>query len=161
MRVDPPGIVIRTYRPSDLDALIALFRDAVRKVSRKHYTPAQLRAWAPAEINRERWARRCADNWTWVAEFDQRPVGFIDLGADGHVDMLYVHADHQGQGVAHALLAAVEAMAHRQAIARLFAEASVTARGFFERHGFRAIEAQTVRRADLDLVNFRMEKSLR
>jgi putative acetyltransferase len=75
--------------------------------------------------------------------------------------MLYVHADHQGQGVAHALLAAVEAMAHRQAIARLFAEASVTARGFFERHGFRAIEAQTVRRADLDLVNFRMEKSLR
>jgi hypothetical protein len=42
MRVDPPGIVIRAYRPSDLDALIALFRDAVRKVSPKHYTPVQL-----------------------------------------------------------------------------------------------------------------------
>jgi putative acetyltransferase len=133
----------------------------VRKVSRKHYTPAQLRAGAPDEIDRERWARRRADNWTWAAEFDQRPVGFIDLGADGYVDMLYVHADHQGQGVARALLAAVEAMARRKAIARLFAEASVTARGFFERQGFRAIEAQTVRRADLDLVNFRMEKSLR
>jgi putative acetyltransferase len=111
-------------------------------VSRKHYTPAQLRAGAPDEIDRERWARRRADNWTWAAEFDQRPVGFIDLGADGYVDMLYVHADHQGQGVARALLAAVEA---------------ASSSGM----GFARSKRMTVRPADLDLVNVRTEKSLR
>ena len=160
MRADPGRIVLRPYRPSDVDALIALFRDSVRRVALRDYTPEQLRAWAPDAIDRERWVQRCAEHRTWVAEIDQSVVGFIELEAAGHIDMLYVDADHQLQGIARALLETAEAAARETRLVRLFAEASLTARGFFQRQGFVVIAAQTVRRADEDLANFRMEKAL-
>ena len=160
MRADSRRIVLRPYRPSDVDALIALFRDSVRRVALRDYTLEQLRAWAPDAIDREGWALRCAEHRSWVAEIDRRPVGFIELEADGHINMLYVDADHQRQGIGRALLERVEAAARQAGLVRLFAEASLTARGFFERHEFRAIAAQTVRRVDQELANFRMEKAL-
>lgn len=159
MRADSRRIVLRPYRPSDVDALIALFRDSVRRVALRDYTLEQLRAWAPDAIDREGWALRCAEHRSWVAEIDRRPVGFIELEADGHIDMLYVDADHQRQGIGRALLERVEAAARQAGLVRLFAEASLTARGFFERHEFRVIAAQTVRRVDQELANFRMEKA--
>ncbi|HUH83731.1 MAG TPA: GNAT family N-acetyltransferase [Stellaceae bacterium] len=160
MSADQRRVVLRPYCPSDVDALIALFRDSVRRVAARDYSPEQLRAWAPDAIDRERWARRCAEHRTWVAEMDERPVGFIELEADGHIDMLYVDADHQREGIARALLETVEAAAREAGLARLFAEASLTAGGFFERQGFYVIATQTVHRADQDLANLRMEKAL-
>jgi putative acetyltransferase len=160
MRASPSRIVLRPYRSSDVDALIVLFRDSVRRVACCHYTPEQLRAWAPDAIDRESWARRCAEHRTWVAEIDERAVGFIELEADGDIDMLYVDADHQRQGIARALLETAEAAARETGFVRLFTEASLTARGFFEREGFCVVAAQTVWRADRTLANFRMEKPL-
>jgi len=160
MRAEPRRIEIRRYRPSDVDALVALFRDSVRRVARSDYAPEQLQAWAPDAIDRERWAQRCAEHRTWVAEIDERPVGFIELAADGQIDMLYVDADHQRQGVARALLETAEVAARDAGLSRLSAEASRTARPFFERHGFRVVARQTVRRGDQELVNFRMETRL-
>jgi putative acetyltransferase len=156
----PPIIHIRPYDPSDLDALIALFRDSVRRVASRDYSPEQVLAWAPDDMDRERWAARCAAKPTWVAERGGEPVGFTDLEPDGHIDMFYVHADHQGVGVASALLGRVESAARDAGIGRLFTEASKTARPFFERRGFRVIAAQTVRFNGQDFVNFRMEKWL-
>ena len=40
------------------------------------------------------------------------------------------------------------------------ARASVTARPFFERHGFRVIAPQTVAKRGQSLLNFRMDKPL-
>jgi len=160
MRAKPRPIVVRCYRPSDVDALIALFRDSVRRVAVRDYTPGQLQAWAPDAIDRERWARRCAEHRVWVAEIDERPAGFIELAADGHIDMLYVDADHQRQGVARALLEAAEVAACDAGLSCLSAEGSLTAHGFFERQGFRVVARQTVRRGDQELVNFRMARRL-
>ena len=160
MRAAPRRIVLRPYRPSDVDALIALFRDSVRRVALRDYTPEQLRAWAPDAIDREGWARRCAEHRTWVAEIDQCLVGFLELEAGGNIDMLYVDADRQRQGIARVLLERVETPAREAGLVRLFGNASLTARGFFERQGFYLVAAQTVLRADQTLANFRMEKSL-
>ncbi len=74
------------------------------------------------------------------------------------LDMMFVHPAHQRLGVATALLATVESVAREQGLSRLFTEASITARPFFERHGFRVIRQRTVHRRGQDLTNFAMEK---
>jgi len=154
-------MIIRLYAPTDLDGLIRLFHASVRRIAVKDYTEDQVKAWAPDEADRERWAQRRASRPTWVAEIDGSLAGFTDLEPDGHVDMMFVHPDHQGRGVAGALLRQVETEAARLGLGRLHTEASITARPFFERKGFRVIAAQTVHVRGQDMVNYRMEKSLR
>jgi putative acetyltransferase len=154
------ALAIRPYRPADVDALIALFRAAVRRVASRDYTQDQVAAWAPDIIDRGPWLERRGSRPTYVAELDGRIAGFSDLEADGHVDMMYVHPDFAGRGVAGALLRHVEAEARARNLARLFTEASITARPFFERYGFRVLAPQTVSLRGQDFVNYRMEKAL-
>ena len=63
-------------------------------------------------------------------------VGFSDLTDDGVLDMLFVHPDAGGQGVARMLVEAVLGEARRRGLARVSTHASRTARPAFERLGF-------------------------
>ena len=91
-------------------------------------------------MNPAAWAARFEGRFAVVAEpdpeADGRPAGFADLEPDGHIDRFFVSADHQRRGVGRALLDALLAEARRLGLARVFTEASLTARPFFERHGF-------------------------
>jgi len=151
---------VRPYASVDLDALIALFRGSVRIVTRRDYTLEQVFAWAPDATDRERWAVRLAASSTWVAAFRERPAGFISLEPDRHLDMLYVDPDFQSRGVAGRHLHRLEASAEARGLARVFTEASITARPFFEHRGFRMVEAQTVTRRRQQLTNYRMERQI-
>ncbi len=153
-----PTLSIRPYRPDDLDAVIGIFLGAIREIAAKDYDRAQIEAWAQAD--RDTWAMRRLSRPTWVAVVGGKPVGFTDLEPDGHLDMMFVHPAHQGVGVATALLERVETAARGQGLARIFTEASITARPFFERRGFRLLAAQIVRVRGQALANFRMEKLL-
>jgi len=153
-----PTLSIRPYRPDDLDAVIGIFLGAIREIAVKDYDRAQIEAWAQAD--RDTWAMWRLSRPTWVAVVGEKPVGFTDLERDGHLDMMFVHPAHQGVGVATALLERVETAARGQGLARLFTEASITARPFFERRGFRLLAAQIVRVRGQALANFRMEKLL-
>ncbi|QTC90867.1 GNAT family N-acetyltransferase [Brevundimonas goettingensis] len=152
------AVHIRAYSEADLDALIDLFTGSVRQVASRDYSPAQIEAWAPLAVNREQWANRLGGRPTFVAEVAGEIVGFSDLEPDGHIDMLFVHADYQGRGVARALLDHIHAQATKRGIGRLFTEASITARPFFERNGFKLIEAQDVELRGETLRNYRMAK---
>ena len=153
--------MIRPYAAADLDALIVLFRDSVRRVARRDYSLEQLLAWAPDEVDRQGWAVRLAASSTWVAADGHRTVGFIALEPDGCLDLLYVHAELQGRGIASRLLSTAEGSARARGLNRLMTEASITARPFFERRGYKVVEEQVVTRRGQDLRNFRMARRLR
>jgi len=153
-------IDIRRYRPGDLAGLIALFRDTVRRINGRDYSPQQVMAWAPDQIDARQWRHRFDSKVVWVADLDGAPVGFVDVARDGLIDMLYVHADHQGKGIASLLLRSVEASARTHGLMRLFTEASITARPFFEHRGFRVIAPQRVMRWAQEFLNYRMDKAL-
>ncbi len=153
-------IDIRRYRPGDLARLIALFRDTVRRINGRDYSQQQVMAWAPDEIDARRWMHRFDSKEVWVADLDGAPVGFVDVARDGLIDMLYVDADHQGIGIASLLLRTVEARARARGLLRLFTEASITARPFFEHRGFRVIAPQRVMRWAQEFLNYRMDKAL-
>ncbi|MBI1775367.1 MAG: isochorismatase family protein [Proteobacteria bacterium] len=154
------GATVRAYAPADLDALIEIFRSSVRQVACRDYTEDQVKAWAPDTIDREAFAARRAAKPTFVAVIGAKPVGFADLEPDGHIDMLFVDAEHQRRGVARALFEAIEAAAKDQGLAGLHTEASITARRFFERCGFSVVEPQTVTRRGQQFRNFKMAKPL-
>ena len=154
------AVHIRAYDETDLDALIDLFTGSVRQVASRDYSPAQINAWAPVAVNREQWATRLGGRPTFVAEVAGEIAGFSDLEPDGHIDMMFVHADHQGRGVARALLDHIHAQAGKRGIGRLSTEASITARPFFERNGFEVIEAQDVELRGETFRNYRMAKAL-
>ncbi|MDZ4373187.1 MAG: GNAT family N-acetyltransferase [Phenylobacterium sp.] len=73
----------------------------------------------------------------WVAEVGDRPVGFV-AWRDDWIDHLYIHPDHQGQGIGPALLA--KALAHGPPKQLWTFQANARARRFYEARGFQAAE---------------------
>jgi putative acetyltransferase len=153
-------VTLRSYQPDDGPALLALFRDTIRRVNSRDYSPPQVAAWASDDIDTVQWFGRFAGRFVPVAEEGGRPVGFAELEPDGHIDRVYVSADQQGRGVGRQLLAAVVAEARRVGLARLFTEASITARPFFEGQGFVVRAPQVVTLRGVEFVNYRMERVL-
>lgn len=153
-------MTLRPYRPEDARALLALFRDTIRRVSSRDYDADQVRAWASDDIDPAAWARRFEGRFVVVAELESSPAGFAEMGPDGHVDRFYVAADRQRRGVGRAMLGALVAEARRRGIPRLAAEVSITARPFFESLGFTALARQVVACRGVELVNHRMERIL-
>ena len=110
-------ITLRPYQPGDGPLLAALFYETVHTVNARDYTPAQLQAWAPSPEapDPEAWDRSFQGRRALVAEAGGQIAGFGDLDPKtGCLDRLYVHKDRQGQGVASALCAALEAAAREE-----------------------------------------------
>jgi putative acetyltransferase len=152
------SIITRPYTIADIDTIMEIFLSAVHVIASKDYSPAQIAAWG--QVDRERWIKRCDNRPVWIAEIKGIAAGFADLESNGHLDMLFVHAGYQHQGVASALLRHIEEHAIAIGISRIFTEASITARPFFEKKGFKLITAQIVEIRGQQLKNFRMEKIL-
>lgn len=74
------------------------------------------------------------------------------------MNRLYVHKDFQGQRIASALVQALEKEARKLKLEEIYTDASFTARPFFERRGYHTLQAQTVERKGMLLVNYRMIK---
>ena len=146
---------LRLYTPADCPAMAALFQETVRTVNAADYAPEQLTAWAGGEVDLPAWDRSFLAHLTLVAEEAGAIIGFADMDASGYLDRLYVHRAHLRQGVATALCDALEATVDAP---RFVTHASLTARPFFERRGYRLIREQQVQRRGVTLTNFVMEK---
>ncbi|MDP8950877.1 MAG: GNAT family N-acetyltransferase [Actinomycetota bacterium] len=151
---------IRDYDAGDACEIVRLFYETIRSVNRVDYSDAQVEAWAPGVPDPEEWHARMNGRRTLVAEEGAEVVGFAELEGDGHLDMLYVRGDAVGRGVGRRLYRAVEREARSLGLERIFTEASVTARPFFESEGFRVVREQTVSRRGVPMTNFAMEKPL-
>lgn len=150
-------MTLRPYRPSDLGELLELFYDTVHTVNARDYTPEQLDAWADGAPDLEEWGRTLSEHTAFVAVEDGIITGFGDIDASGYLDRLYVHKDFQRRGIASALCEALEGAVEAE---HIVTHASVTARPFFEKRGYRVIRERRVVRHGVPMTNYRMEKQL-
>ena len=150
---------LRPYHPTDAAALTALYARSVRHFGPRTYTPEQVAVWA-ATADIARTAARCSDGrYVVVAQDDAGTVlGFADLEADGHLDMLYAAPEAEGLHVGSQLYAAIEAHARRRGLRRIFVEASELARPLFERRGFTLLGRNDLVMDSVAIHNYRMEK---
>jgi ribosomal protein S18 acetylase RimI-like enzyme len=154
----PLRMTIRPYNQDDLEAVAALFTATVRHINIADYSPEQIAVWAPQPPDLVYWRQRLDGLTLWVGVSGQTIIGFCGLGGNGHVDFLYVDHRFQRQGVARQLYGQLETHARQNGISRLYTEASITARQFFERVGFKIIREQTVVLRGANFTNFVMEK---
>jgi N-acetylglutamate synthase-like GNAT family acetyltransferase len=153
-------MIIREYLPSDTPAIWQLFYDTVHQINIRDYTQAQVDAWAPKDANLEVWQQRLSSKFTYVATIADVIVGFVELEPNGHIGCFYCHYQYQGRGIGTQLYRHIELKSKLLGIDRLFVEVSITAKPFFEKHGFVALKSQEVERQGVKLKNFVMEKSL-
>ena len=146
---------LRKYRTSDCEHLAELFYQTVHSVNAQDYTKEQLDAWASGTVDLKEWDRVFLSHHTVVAVEDHEIVGFGDMDDSGYLDRLYVHKDHQHEGIASAICDELE---HLVSGKRITTHSSITARPFFEHRGYRVVQEQTVIRKEIPLTNFIMEK---
>lgn len=151
---------LRPARPEDLAPIARLFRDTVRLVNRRDYTPRQIAVWSQRWQTLEHRQDFLQQLHTLVAVQDGALVGYGNITAGGFLDHLYVRHDFQGRGCATALCDALEAFAAGQGAAKVTVLASITARPFLEHRGYRVLAAQTVELDGVELTRFEMEKDL-
>ncbi|WP_410508813.1 GNAT family N-acetyltransferase [Methanosarcina hadiensis] len=151
---------VRLYRPEDCKEIVGLFYDTVHTVNLKDYSPAQLDAWAPEEIDMDVWDKSLSNNHTVVVEINGLIAGFGDMDDAGYFDRLFVHRDFQGQGIATTITNELEKYAQQNGIMVITTQASITAKPFFEKRDYRVVKKQNVERKGQILTNFVMEKHL-
>lgn len=152
-----------SIRPlAETDGLAAgrIFFDAVHQGTADVYSPAQREAWAGARFDPGRWETRLIGVDGFVAEKDQRAIGFMTLDAQGYIDLAFVDPDHMGQGVGRQLYSAIEQEARSRCIAFLTTEASEKAMPFFQKLGWEIKTPQTVIKNGVAISNYRMFKAL-
>jgi putative acetyltransferase len=151
---------IQTYSPDKAREIADLFHKSVHAIDPLLYSSEQKEVWSPTPIDYERWAERLNVKKPFVAIIEGRVAGFIELDTDGHIDCTYVHPDFQGRGVACALYEHLITETRVKNIKRLYVEASLVAKPFFEHRGFSVSKKNEIQRNGITLVNFSMEKSL-
>lgn len=145
---------------ADLPEVLTLFRETVLAVNRQDYTLEQVQVWAKGAENLARWEQAIREQYFLLARIEEKLTGFGSLDQNGCIDFLYIHKNHQGQGIATTLFHAMEGEARREKVQELTTDASITARPFFERQGFHVKQRQEQVRESITLVNFRMLKRL-
>lgn len=146
---------LRRYQPSDCKEVTELFYNTVHIVSAKDYTKEQLDVWATGQADLEKWDQSLQEHYSIVAVDNEIIVGFGDIDKTGYLDRLFVHADYQGKGIATAICNQLE-----QAVrGDITTHASITAKPFFEKRGYKVVKEQQAERQGIFLTNFCMEKS--
>lgn len=145
---------LRKYQSSDCKEVTELFYNTVHTVNAKDYTKEQLNVWATGQVDLEKWNESLQEHFSVVAVDDEIIVGFGDIDKTGYLDRLFVHTDYQGKGIATAICNQLE-----QAVkGNITTHASITAKPFFEKRGYKVIKKQEVERQGIFLTNFVMEK---
>nr|WP_177296960.1 GNAT family N-acetyltransferase [uncultured Blautia sp.] len=147
-------MIIRKYESSDCKEMAELFFNTVHSVNVKDYTKQQLDAWVSGQVDLEKWDQSFQEHFSIVAVENDIIVGFGDIDKTGYLDRLYVHKNYQGKGIATVICDQLESKVKENIITH----ASITAKPFFEKRGYKVVKEQQVERNGFFLKNYIMEK---
>ena len=94
---------LREYITSDCEQLAKLFFQTVHSVNAKDCTKEQLDVWATGNVDLNGWDKSFKEHHTVIATDNGEIVGFGDIDSSGYLDRLFVHKNHQHEGIATAI----------------------------------------------------------
>ena len=145
----------------DIPEMRELFRTTVLTVNSKDYTKEEVEDWTSCGDSVAHWKNLLAKNdYVGAIDGQGKIIGFSSMNAEGYLHSMFVHKDQQGKGVATLLLSEVEKIAREYDVHKINVEASITARPFFEKHGYKVVKEQKAKANRLWLTNYVMEKAL-
>lgn len=148
---------IRMATQADYDRLGEVMFHAVRD-SNSPYTPEQRQAWVPEVRRGAEWAKRLTGQQIFLAEAEQKIIGFISLAESGYIDLAFVVPNYQGTGLFRELYDELEKRAKEQGEKRLWVHGSIMAQPAFAAMGFDTLAEELVEVKDQTLRRFKMQK---
>jgi putative acetyltransferase len=133
-------MLIRRFREGDEPALFRVFSSSIRTIASRDYTPEQVEAWAPEDVDWAVWNTRIRGINPFVAVRDDEVVGYADVQANGYIDHFFVSGAHARQGIGQLLMNRLIQEATDQQYEELTSHVSKTAELFFAHNGFEVIE---------------------
>jgi len=130
-------VTIRKATQEDREVLCQIQISAIRELGKSYYSQADLEAWTSG-LTPERQGKDIAERFVIVAEAESEILGFGALDTDrGRVRAVYVRPAHARKGIGSAILRALISEAKRLGLGQLHCHASLNAREFYERRGFK------------------------
>jgi putative acetyltransferase len=154
------GIKIYRATKQDVGMITQLFRDTIQIVNSKDYPEDEIDDWSSWWTDHDKWQERIEEQYFIKAIVNDKIVGFSSLATDGYLDFMFTHKSYQGQGVASNLIRKIEKKAKEQGNDLIYSDVSITAKGFFERHGYIVEKQQFKKSRNKELINFRMTKTI-
>jgi putative acetyltransferase len=152
---------IRIAQVSDVDIIRQLFQETIETINQKDYNPEQIKVWAAGAQRVMSWQKKIQEQYFLIAEQDNIIVGFASMDINGYIDFMYIHKNHQNQGIATLLLNKLESKATELILTTLWSDVSITARPFFQKRGFKITEIYTKWIQEIAFENAIMEKKLK
>lgn len=151
---------IRRFRLGDEAALFRVYFTAIHEIASSDYSPEQLDAWAPSDLDTALWASRVQGIRPFVAWLGDEIVGYADVQLNGYIDHFFVSGAHPRQGIGTRLMARIHEEAELLGLTELTSDVSMTAEPFFALHGFKVVERRFPVRRGVTLQNALMRKAL-
>ena len=149
---------IRRAVQDDIDQIRHLFYDTINNINVRDYNSEQIRLWSSGHLKIDRWNKSISEQYFIVCESDNIITGFASITDKGYLDFMYVHKDHQGKGIASAMLAGLETYADSKGIKEIWAQVSITARPFFRSKGFEITKEFITKIEDVEFADAVMTK---
>ncbi len=153
-------MIIREFRIGDELALHQVFFSAIHEIASQDYTPEQIKAWAPAEIDRDQWIKKMREIKPFVVEIAGKIVAYADVQSSGYIDHFFVAGAVARQGVGSQLMNHIHQSATTQGVTMLTSHVSLTAQPFFTKFGFLIVEQRWPVIRGVTLSNALMSKNL-
>jgi putative acetyltransferase len=156
-----PDFEIRAATDADATGIFLAHVESIVGLCAKDYTPEQIRAWVDVKEPQNYLRAMKKGEVMFVAIAEGKVIGFASR-KDGELTGVYVHPAHIGRGTGKALLATVERDALTRGIRHLELDSTLTAVAFYERNGFRWVNAKmfTIHPSGVELECIRMSKDL-
>ena len=135
---------LRPMLPADAPMLAAIFRASIEDLTGEDYDEEQRIAWADTAADEAAFGARLGGMLTLVTTMAGSPAAFAALKGNDRIAMLYVYPAVVGQGIGTLLVDALEKLARARGATTLSVDASDTARGFFEKRGYKAQSRNSV-----------------
>lgn len=137
-----------------------MFVDTITTICKNDYSPEQIKVWTSSSENTQRWTDKLTSQYFLVADLDNKIVGYASLENSNYLDILYVHKDHQRKGIADKLYAEIEKEAIKKKNDHPKFRRKQNSKTIFEKKGFKTIAPQTNIIKDVEIINYKMTKTL-
>lgn len=151
-------MLIRKATEQDIPSITQLFKETIEAINSKDYNAEQVKVWSAGHSYTGKWINRLSAQYFIVAVVDDVIAGMGSISPEGYLDMMYVHKDYQGRGVASALVNELLSNAISNNLSVVTSDVSITAKPFFEQNGFKVIKPQKVIINGIELLNYKMTK---
>lgn len=155
-------IQIQDYKAEYSEILARIFEKSILVIDERFYNHEQKLVWI-GNRSLNFWKVRFAKSLPKIALYESNIVGFAEFlisEKQGKIDCFYIEPDYQGLGAGKALLTHILMVANSNNLDVISVNASHNAKPFFEKYGFETVQKHVVKRDDVELENWLMQKTI-